>query len=402
MGPRLRKAALTAGPYAALGACSVLLFLLSEPPTLFSDFNKAYYPAGDLILSDGPAAEWQFREEGADGFVNIPVVAYLFAPFALLSEETAGFAFLATGLLATASALLLLSPRGVPTVPLTALFLLNGPLINTLREGNSTHFVLLGLTAALLLLAKGRQFPAGALIGVCAIVKLPLLLFGPYFLLRRSWGAVLGASAALAAVVGASVLIFGLESHLDWYRACVAPFSSDVVPAFNVQSLDGFLMRLTSGASHLREWTPREPSNAHRIARAVLLCVLFGLALRELLRQPRCARDPKRDALAFSLALALVLIASPLTWSHYYALLLLPFALYLTGRLGLPEDLLTTRLMRASLVLVSLPVIDAATIAPRFAETIARTATSAWFFGGLLLFVALLRGLRFQSRKATP
>jgi hypothetical protein len=402
MGPRLRKAALTAGPYAALGACSVLLFLLSEPPTLFSDFNKAYYPAGDAILEDGPAAEWQFREEGADGFVNIPIVAYLFAPFALLSEETAGFAFLAAGLAATAAVLLLLSPRGGPTVPLAALFLLNGPLINALREGNSTHFVLLGLTGALLLLAKGRQVPAGALIGVCAIVKLPLLLFGPYFLLRRSWGAALGAGAALATAAGASILIFGLEPHLDWYRACVAPFSLDVVPAFNVQSLDGFLMRLASGASHLREWTPLEPSNAHRIARAVLLCVLFGLPLWELLTQPGHARNPRSDALAFSLVLTLVLIASPLTWSHYYAFLLLPFALTLTGRLDLPDDPLTQGLMRASLVLVSLPVIDVAAIAPRFGETIARTATSAWFFGGLFLFLALLRGLRLQSRKVKP
>jgi len=98
------------------------------------------------------------------------------------------------------------------------------------------------------------------------------------------------------------------------------------------------------------------------------------------------------------IVLALVLIASPLTWTHYYALLLLPFTLYLTGRLELPDDLLTTGLMRASLVLVSLPVIDAAAIMPRFAEIIARTAASAWFLGGLLLFLALVRGLRHSVK----
>ena len=68
------------------------------------------------------------------------------------------------------------------------LFAANGPLINSSKEGNTSQMVLLGLVAALVLLKTQRNVVAGVLLGLCALIKLPLLIFGAYFLARRELG----------------------------------------------------------------------------------------------------------------------------------------------------------------------------------------------------------------------
>jgi len=60
------------------------------------DFNLAYYPAGHIIL-DNPAK--LYANVSVDGFVNLPISAYLFTPFSLLSEHDAGVLFTLLGVL---------------------------------------------------------------------------------------------------------------------------------------------------------------------------------------------------------------------------------------------------------------------------------------------------------------
>ena len=74
------------------------LFLLSisEPPRFFKDFYTAYFAAGEAVLT-GPEALRPQLEKGVNGFVNLPIVAYLFAPFALLPFGAAGPAMASRG-----------------------------------------------------------------------------------------------------------------------------------------------------------------------------------------------------------------------------------------------------------------------------------------------------------------
>ena len=45
---------------AALGiAAQAILWSVSEPSDLFSDFYKAYFPAGDRLLNEGAVATWE-------------------------------------------------------------------------------------------------------------------------------------------------------------------------------------------------------------------------------------------------------------------------------------------------------------------------------------------------------
>ncbi len=260
------------------------------------------------------------------GFVNIPILAWLFAPLAPLGELDAAWLFLALGVAATVAAFVLMLRLGSFTAATGALlalsFLANGPLVNTLREGNTTHFILLLLVVALLLWRAGAEFSAGLVLGFCAMFKLPLMLFALHFLLRRRWRIVAGGATMIGSIVLLSLLVFGLDINIGWYRCCVEPFLNGVMPAFNVQSIDGFLLRLETGHSQLREWTPLATPLWHKVSRSILLAAMFAFVFWAVYRISRAARSTiesdapgPRDYLEFSLVLTLAIITSPVSWT---------------------------------------------------------------------------------------
>ncbi len=183
------------------------------------------------------------------------------------------------------------------------------------------------------------------------------------------------------------------------------------MPAFNVQSIDGFLMRLSTGTTELLYWGPIEPALEQKIVRYSMLVLLLGGFAWLMLRAERRGlslsgkEEPTpHDLLQFSMVILLALIISPLSWTHYYLLALLPLALYLGGKLPLPEDLITRWLFWPGYLLTSLPVImPAMELDPDpplgwLAELAARTIVSAWVFGGLLMLICFARGAWIATR----
>jgi len=381
----------------------LVLWQFSEPAILFSDFFKAYYPAGQAVLNNGPNPPWAPVQGAALTFVNLPILAWLFAPFGQMSEVAASWTFLALGIPAALCAWALVArlarPDSGDPALLLFIFLANGPMVNSLREGNTTHFLLLLLVIAVLLWRAGQDYAAGLVLGFCAIFKLPLLLFGAYFLLRRRWRVVAGGATTITVIAALSLWYFGLDINIGWYRFCVEPFVFGVIPAFNVQSVDGFLIRLVTGDSLLREWLPMRLPIPYNVVRTTVFAAIIGAAAWLSRRADRQEPLPRvtgklsgRDLLEFGLVLNLALVLSPVSWTHYYLLLLLPWSLYFGGLLNLPDDAITRGLMWGSLVLISLPVLMP-TLHPGWAaELIARTVVSMWLYGGLLLLVALFRG----------
>jgi hypothetical protein len=377
------------------------LWQISEPAILFSDFFKAYYPAGEAVLADEVAS--LYREGAEVTFVNMPIMAFLFAPLGRLDDFDAGWIFLALGLTAALASWALLARigryRGSSAALLAFIFLINGPMVNSLREGNTTHFLLLLLALALLLWRAGWDYSAGLVLGFCALFKLPLLLFGGYFLLRRRWRILAGGATMAALIIGLSLWLFGLATHIAWYRVCVEPYMLGVIPAFNVQSIDAFLLRLSTGAALLQEWTPMPLPPVYRVVRTILLLAIYGAAVALIWRAGRREPLPRvsgglstRDLTEFSLILTVALVSSPLAWTHYYLLLLLPWSLYQGGLLSLPDDTLSRSLMWSALALTSLPVLMPDLSPGLAAELVARTIVSMWLFGGLLMLIALARG----------
>lgn len=396
-------AALVCLVFVLLGAAlHFALWRISEPAILFSDFFKAYYSAGEAVLADEVAS--LYREGAEVTFVNMPILAFLFAPLARLDDADAGWIFLALGVAAALASWALLVRIGRyrtnNAAILAFIFLINGPMVNSLREGNTTHFLLLLLVLALLLWRAGWDYGAGLVLGFCALFKLPLLLFGGYFLLRRRWRILAGGATIAACIIGLSFWVFGLEIHIAWYRFCVEPFMRGVIPAFNVQSIDAFLLRLSTGAALLQDWLPMPLPPIYRVVRPILLLAIYGTTIALIRRGGRHEPLPRvsgalsaRDLTEFSLVLTVALVSSPLAWTHYYLLLLLPWSLYQNGLLSLPDDTLSRSLMWSALALISLPVLMPDLSPGLAAELVARTLVSLWLFGALLMLIALARGV---------
>ena len=182
---------LSASVFAVIVAA--LYALISQPGKgeRLSDFMKAYYAAGDALLHGGAAALWPLIQTAE--FVNIPAVAWLFVPFAVLGPDMARLAFTMIGLAAAGAAGVLLARQARPEQrpAIFMLFVASGPLWYSVLVGNVTHIVLLVLVCALLSLDKGRPYLAGLLLGSAVVLKPMFLLFGAYFLLRRNWRVVL-------------------------------------------------------------------------------------------------------------------------------------------------------------------------------------------------------------------
>lgn len=318
-------------------------------------------------------------------------------PLALFERATAGWIFLGIGAAASlATALLLarwLDLRGRKFTLLIMLFAANGL---SLREGNTTHIVGLLLVASLILICAGRPFLAGVLVGFCALVKLSLMLFCAYYVFQRRSRIAAGAALAIAVLVLLSLLIFGADINIGWYDKCVAPYLRGVVGAFNVQSIDAFLLRLGTGETLLWNWEPVEVSLAHRIGRSLIVgsmlaAVLFLMWRVNRRKRPSAATDMGAAALEFVLVLNLALVASPLSWVHYYLLLLVPAGLLMGGRLLTNDDRSARWLIYGGLMLASMPVAIPDLGEGPLGSLAARSAVSVWLFGGLSMLGGLMR-----------
>lgn len=376
---------------AVLGGFGIWLGIwsLSEPTVPLSDFNVAYYPAGRAVIEDLPHLFKRCWDTPVCGFVNIPIVALLFAPFSMLTLRHAQWLFVAISLVGVVVTVLLLwsltdrhpSRRWV----ILMLFVMNGPLVYSLKEGNLTHATLLVLVVGVVCLDRGWERSAGACFALAAIIKLPLLLFALYFVGMRQWRVVFGYGVTLSTITGLSLWYAGWASHVAWYREVILPLSDKGLSAFNVQSIEGVLLRMQDDA-RLYEWTPTAVSPNIRMAGRISAAFLLGLSSLLLLRRPGTKH---RDTmyLELSMVLCLALLISPISWTHYYLLLLLPLSLYAGNRLTMPDRGGWLVAVMAATVLLAPPVrFTAGAVSNGLVETL---LLSHYVMGALLLWGVL-------------
>lgn len=312
---------------ALAGSAVMAGFLLdvSDPPRAFEDFITAYLAAGRAVL-EGPQALTPLFEEGVNGFVNLPVLAYLFAPLAILPDALASLAFFGLGGAAVLAAwrLLAVHYRLDRTESALALFALAsfGPLVYSFREGNVSHILLLALAGGVVLAAKGRDALAGAAFALAALIKPPLLLIGVFYAAR---GRFRIAAAGLAVCAGAallSVAIFGVDLHALWIKE-FRGYSGQPMPGFNAQSIASAIVRLELGPGSYRDWSPHALSTAGGAIVVALTLAIFAAGVWAGLRaRGGGARDRDAEETELWLVAAFACVASTVSWSHYYVWLL--------------------------------------------------------------------------------
>ncbi len=370
-------------------ATAAFMVLASEPQHWFWDLRVGYFHAGCKAFTD-PVAMYGVNELT---FVNLPIVAVLCVPLAWLGEWGACGAEALASVAVTAAAWAMLARQAALTGwrrwALAGLFLVNGPLFYSLRHGNATHFVLPLLAAALGCMVSGREFRSGLLLGTAALLKPPLLLLPAYFGLRRRWGVAAGCAALLGAAGGASWLLFGVEVHRAWYERCIRPFAGAPITAYNAQSASSFLARLLTDGDVGLGWSPLAVDGRFRALQAAA-AVALGMGVYLVCRRRRGADRATATRLEFCLLLCLSLVISPVSWTHYYLLLLLPVALALGGRLGVP--LRPTWLASLALAVLAMsPPVRAWVSGPWWMNLM----VSHCFAGGVLL-LAMLAVARWQ------
>lgn len=308
---------------------AVFVFMFSVPPSPFQDFTRAYWGAGRGAHSGWEGLSQHYGRE-VFGFVNLPILAYLFAPFALLDPQPAAYIFTVLGVGAVIFAwwkICELYTFDLRT-RVFSLFLIAafGPLVYSFREANTTHILLLPLVLAVSAMRNKQDLRAGALIATAALIKPFLLLIGVVAFLRGRFRVAIGGGIVVIATVFLSLLVFGWDAHVHWYETAIAPYSGAPLPAFNSQSIASMLSRMERGPGAYWSFDVAPLGDAFRFA----LYAAYALLLAAFVWAVKPWRTPRADDRAFEgemmIALTLSLIVSTLAWTHYFALTLLPAA----------------------------------------------------------------------------
>jgi hypothetical protein len=331
------------------------------------------------------------------GFVNIPIVAYIFAPLAWMRPQLAALVFTFLGIgLTIAAWFLLVRLAKLETRErwlLALLFLLNGPLINGIKFGNLSYFILFALAAALLLLRTGRRMQAGVLLGLATIIKPPLALFGFFFLFRRDLRGLFGFVGAGLGTAVLSLAVFGWADNVRWFKTCILQYSHTWLSAFSVQSIPAFIIRLRPGIGiDYVDSIPRVPTSGENLAAMVIIGLLFVIAgaawvMASTSHMKGEDRGHTELDLQYLLVLCLVLVSSPLSWDRYYSWLLLPIAFFLGSVPAFPPSRLARGVAWLAIALVT-PLVMRPSSLGHFGETAAYkiAVVPHLLFGGLLWF----------------
>ena len=392
----------------AIAAIALLCIRSTGRATPFGDFDKAYYAAGRVVLSE-PARLYECPNPDGLCFVNVPIVAVLFAPFAALPKIAGYVLFTVIGAAAlvvmVAGLFVLTGARGWHRYAIVAMLLLNGPLYYSIRLGNTTHMVLMMIVLAFIGLSYGRNGRAGALLAIAALIKPPLVIWLPYFVVRREWRAALTMGLTIALAVAASLLWFGPGLHAIWLEQFVTGPSSKPMGAYNVQSVSGFLVRLTTSGT-LVSWFPVEIGAGFRAVQIVLSALVVGVAVAAGIAagRPRSTAERLRE---YSIVLIVMLALSPISWTHYYCFLLVPLAALTARAIGVSQHPVWLAAAAVAGVLVSLPVMLWVPAHPFWGAVIARILLSHYFFGAMLLLgvlaaASVVRHFRAAASTALP
>jgi hypothetical protein len=272
------------------------------------DFDGQFWPAGHRLLHGLSPYDLGWQDIQRDvAFPYGPIPALLFVPFGLLPVDVADGLFAGLCIAAVPLTLWLL---GVRDWRIYGVVFLWQPVVSAWATANVT--LLLGLGLALMWRNRDRAFVAGLLVALLVSMKLflwPLAiwLIGTRRYAALGWAALTGVMLNLAAwavvgfdQIGPYLKVLGLVSDREESRAYT----------------------VLAYALHLGASRPVAYALQFALAAAAGVgCLLLA----------RRGREPQ----ALLLCIAMSMLATPVTWAHYFALLIVPLAL-LRPRLSLP------------------------------------------------------------------
>ncbi len=308
-----RSAAAVIGDIGASGALShALLGLLPVIATVWLlhgvfaggiaavDFNNEYWVAGSRLISGGELYSWS-RLSIANGaaFPYPAATAVLFVPFALLPRILADTLFIAICMISVVATLRVLDVRDWRVYGIS---FLSCPVVNAWQTGNLTVILALGL--ALIWRYRDRPVVAGVLVALLISLKPFVWPVALWLLATRRYAAAAYCVAAGLVINCAAWAIVGFGQISRYLHLSVEVTNALDRGGYGIVSI---AYRL--GLSHASAMM------AEIVLAATVAIVTLVLARRG------------REQVAFTACVVVMLIASPLLWNHYFAILLVPMAI---------------------------------------------------------------------------
>ena len=349
------------------------------------DFFKGYYHSGRKIFRNPDV----LYDESCYGYVNFPLLAYLFVPFANLPKEIAGPLFFLIGYVSILPLAYWLvksaNLKGWPRWIFLSLLAVNGPLDYSVWLGNVTHIITLSVLILIWWFKQGREWLTGILLGINGLLKIPLILPAGYFFIRRRWRVVGGGLLVFGLVLGLSLWLVPFSLNRIWLERCILSFAGHPIAAYNNQSAIGFLAREFMPGN--LGWDPLNPTVQFTWVSNITLLLLYAPVLVIFFLGGKSSQNPAMFILEFFIVLVCSLLTSPISWTHYFMLLLIPAAFCMADESLRPNKLWINILLGFSLVLLTTPI--KLTLA-LFEQTGQPLFLSPHFAGGLLLYLYLL------------
>jgi len=375
-----------------------------------------YAETGGFFATSGPFLDY-FHEffypqsTYATRWVYLPAYLWIFRPLASLDFPAASRVWLAVNALLTLACFWLLwSARRLSDLSprlkfwrlawFAFLVLTFQPVLSNLWHGQVTALIFACFCLSYWLLHRNRPFAAGLVLGLIVPFKFYPVLFVLYFAWRRQWRVVAGALVSGLAVMLVSLLTVGWEGNLAYFQVVLSELGGGGIPAFNNQSISGFLMHIFTRGD-VFAWLDVSVPLWLTGLRLGLVLLLVGVVVWAMRRPPSPDSDAA-DARDLDLALVIfvMLLVSPITWYHYYVWLLLPLAvlfdrLFLSPQVGVRQ--IGWLALAYGLVVVQGIVVLRPLAAGSLQDVwVLRLLLSQSFFGAILLL-----GLTLKSRLQT-
>jgi hypothetical protein len=305
--PRERQAAMRRAAEHALFGLVPLVALLAlldfqfKLSAIVLDFRLAYWPAANRLLHGlSPYLVTNHQLAAGTAFVYPALSALAFTPFALLGRSAAEVLYMLGCIACIPAILRTLAIRDWRIYGVVVLWL---PVYDGWSSGNVT--LPLTLLVALTWRHRNRPLAAGLLTAVAISIKPFVWPLGLWLLATRRWKA---AAWALGSGVVLNLLAWGIVGFNEIH--VYLRLASEVT---NALWKDGY--SVLAVAHHLG------------FGRGVGEGLLLGASLLAASAVVYLGAVRRRERDALVLAVLLMLLASPLIWAHYFALLLVPLAL---------------------------------------------------------------------------
>jgi alpha-1,2-mannosyltransferase len=320
------------------------------------DFRVYRMGGQSVVDGDGSLYTRSFGEgEGSLLFTYPPFAALAFTVLTLVSAETGALLFVWLSILIAAATSLLatrylggfrtvrdvvMHPTALPlAIAGTGLVSLLGPWRETMAF-SQVNILLFAMIAADLLSGPHRRMPTGLLTGIAAGIKLTPLVFGLYFLVRGEWKQLFTMAAGFFGTIALGFLLLPAESATYWLQ---------MLRDTGRIGGEGYVDNLSLRGAILHFLGPDFPSTVPWLLISLLLVAATAYIIRE-------ARRRADRFLPIAMTSLLMLLISPISWSHHWVWIVVVLAVLAGQAAGLPRELRAHRTTAAVLFVITLPV----------------------------------------------